>query len=279
MIYNTKIITYPDGKVQVKFYSKDIHVSDSISEKIQEARLQTIQNNDSSVTDPDLLIYQSKSRTIQNIYNIARSNIWDYFVTFTFNEKRVNRQSYEDCYQALKRYCNYIKKLYCPDLKYFFVPELHSDGISYHFHGLFANCLDLPVVKALNKDNDPLLDKKGRFIFNSPDYIYGFCTLTRIDDNFAVISYMSKYITKNLCDSTVGKNRYFCSQNVNRPQCKVACLSSSELDSLLIRSGIDTKYVKTIGDDDNQLSIFEIDSKLKDFYDGFHDVFFDWDDL
>ena len=190
LIYNTKIITYPDGKVQVKFYSKEIHVSDSVSEKIQEARQHTLETSDYSTTDPDLLIYQSKSRTIQNIYNIARSNIWDYFVTFTFNSARVNRQSYEDCYQAVKKYCDYIRKFYCPDLKYMLIPELHSDGVSWHFHGLFSNCLELPLEVAKNKNNEPLVDKKGRFIYNAPSYIYGFSTLTRIDDNFAVISFL-----------------------------------------------------------------------------------------
>ena len=277
MIYNTKITSFANGNVQVRFYTKDIHVKDELVEQIQKKRLKSLDNTDSVLTDPDLLLYQSKNRTIQNLYAIARSNVWDYFVTFTFNKDRVNRQSYEDCYNAVSRYVKWLKKKYCPNLKYLLVPELHSDGVSFHFHGLFANCLDIPLVVA-TKDGKELLDEKGRYIYNAPDYIYGFSTFTRIDDNFAVISYMTKYITKDLVDNTIGYNRYICSKDIARPVCKVAKLSQEQLEDLFSRSGVSINYCKTIGEEDNKLSIFEIDS-VNEFFDGFVSNFIDWDFL
>lgn len=278
MIYNTKILEFANGKKLVKFYAKPIHVNDSVTERVQEKKqiteeLKRINDNyDSSDRSKEL----SLSRTVQNIYNLSRSNVWDYFVTFTFNPKRVDRESYDDCLASVRRIIDFYRKFYCPEMKYLLVPEYHKDGKSIHFHGLFANCADLPLVIATGKDGQPLVDSKGRYIYNAPDYIYGFSTLTKVFDNFAVCSYMTKYITKELMIDTYGRNRYICSKNISRPVQKVANLTKSQLDSLLLSNKL--TYTKTVGEEETQVSIFEVDDN-KDFYNGFENVFFDYEDI
>ena len=176
MIYNTKILEFANGKKLVKFYAKPIHVNDSVTERVQEKKQITEElkrmydNFDSSDRSKDL----SLSRTIQNIYNISRSNVWDYFVTFTFNPKRVDREDYDDCLASVKKIIDYYRKFYCPDIKYLLVPEYHKDGKSIHFHGLFSNCAELPLVNAIGKDGNPLIDVKGRYKYNQEHYIYIF---------------------------------------------------------------------------------------------------------
>ena len=278
MIYNTKILEFANGKKLVKFYAKPIHVNDSVTERVQEKKQITEElkrmydNFDSSDRSKDL----SLSRTVQNIYNISRSNVWDYFVTFTFNPKRVDREDYDDCLVSVKKIIDYYRKFYCPDIKYLLVPEYHKDGKSIHFHGLFANCGELPLVIATGKDGNPLIDVKGRYIYNAPDYIYGFSTLTKVFDNFAVCSYMTKYITKELMLDTYGRNRYICSHNACRPVQKVAILTQSQLDALLVSNKL--TFTKTIGEDETKVSIFEVDDN-KEFYNGFEDIFYDFEDL
>lgn len=280
MIYNTKLIQYANGKCQLRFYSQDIHISDDITEIMKDKREDTINNSDSVVTDPELLIYQSKNRTINKIYDIARSNIWDYFGTFTLDPKKVNRQNYDDCLEAVNRFCRYLKDFYCPELSYLIIPELHKDGKSYHFHALLGNALLLPVKEAINPHTGEFItDSKGRYVYNVPDYIFGFCTVTRVQDNFAAIAYMTKYVTKELCDSTQGKHRYIVSKNVGRPFSSVAKLTQEEFNNMLIRPDLRISFMKSLGQDEYKMQIIELDNLSDSILIGLKDRFVNFEEV
>lgn len=152
----------------------------------------------------------STNRTVKMIYDIARSNVWDWFVTFTFSPEKVDRYDYSACAKKMSQWLNRMGKQ-CPDLKYLIVPEHHKDG-AWHFHGLFANCAGLDFVPSGH------IDGKGRTIYNVGKYRFGWTTATIVSDNHCVTSYLCKYVTKDLCSMTMGKKRYWCSRNVSRPE-------------------------------------------------------------
>ena len=135
------------------------------------------------------------------------------FVTITFDPEKVDRSNYYDVTKRLSFWLKNIKKRYAPDLTYLLVPELHKDKKSFHFHGLFANIGDMTMLKSG-------LEKDGNTIYNVNDYKLGFSAATRVKDNSKVCSYISKYITKELCTVTEGKKRYWASRNLNRVKAK-----------------------------------------------------------
>ena len=62
-----------------------------------------------------------------------------------------------------------------------------------------------------------LLSNDGDFIYNIENYKGGFSTATRIKDTKKAVSYIIKYITKELCEVTFHKRRYLPSNNLDLP--------------------------------------------------------------
>lgn len=258
MVYNCKVLEYAENRAQLRFYPQEIHVNDSISSKISDKIQQSKELNEKQgiESDKEKSNKNSLNRTIKTIYEITRSNVWDYFITFTFNPERINRQNYDDCLKACKNYLDFIKRNYCRDLKYICIPEFHpSDGVSYHFHGLLGNCDNLPTVES------GIFDKKGRVIYNLPNYIYGWNTATKIDNNFAVCAYMTKYISKDLVTNTSYQNRYICSRNVNRPKETNIYMNDNTFRNILTMNIDDVLYTKKVKTDNGYMYYVE----LKDF--------------
>lgn len=170
------------------------------------------------IGSPDDNLKRSHRRTVNKIYDIARSNSWDYFFTLTFNPQVIDSYSYTECAKKLSVWFNNMRKS-CPDMVYLVVPEQHKSG-RWHFHGLFANVDNMDFI-------DTGKYSKGKKIYNVGNYKFGFSTATHIDDVEKTVSYISKYITKELCDVTKGKKRYWCSRNVKTPVIKTACMGLS----------------------------------------------------
>lgn len=156
-------------------------------------------------------VLSSYRRTRRMIFDLCMSNLWEYFVTFTFAEDKVDRYDYEECSKKMANWINNVKKKFAPDIKYVVVPEQHKDG-AWHFHGVFANVGDMTFLDSGRKD------KHGRVIYNLYEYKFGFTTATYITDNMATCLYIQKYITKDLCGNLYNKKRYWCSRNLDKPK-------------------------------------------------------------
>lgn len=109
MEYNILITHYADNKQSVRIYKNQIHSDDEITQEIQESRDFVKQFNKENGVEPDKdwSDYVSKNRSINNIYLYGRSYIWEYFITLTFNEKRVNRYDFVDCMTSSHNYFNF----------------------------------------------------------------------------------------------------------------------------------------------------------------------------
>lgn len=156
------------------------------------------------------LNFKRSSRRSKNmIYDIARSNTWEWFITLTFNPEKVDSLDYDQCTKSLKNWLDRVRRKCDGDLKYIIIPELHKSG-RYHFHGLLSGAYGLAFVDSGHEVN-------GDIIYNIGSYKLGFTTATRVKDTNRVSMYIAKYVTKELTACTKGKKRYWASRNVEKP--------------------------------------------------------------
>lgn len=153
---------------------------------------------------------RSYRRTKNKIYDIVKSNHWEWFFTLTFNPEKVDSFDYDLTSKKLSKWLNNMR-VKCPDMSYMVVPEQHQSG-RWHFHGLFANVENMVFV------DSGISDKQGRTVYNVGKYRFGWSTATQITDVSKASSYLTKYVTKELCDTTKGKKRYWNSRNIQLPQ-------------------------------------------------------------
>lgn len=263
MVYNCRMYDYPEGS-HVTFYKKSITRNEDTGKrkdinKGKEKDNKTINNNNTDNNDADnntdnnLLnltqdgcrsreqeehsIQVSLSATKNRIYNIARSNTWEWFITLTFDRNKTNASDYDMIVYRLHIFLNNLQKRKCPDLKYLIVPELHKDKENYHFHGLISGCDNLRFRFSGH------FDKKDNPVYNIINWNYGFTTATRIQDSNKASSYITKYVTKQSELKLKYKKRYMCSRNIERTQPSFHILD--EEDFLKIYAG-DITYSKNV---------------------------------
>ncbi len=195
--YNLRVLNYPYGQ-QLTYYTNSVAYHNKPHEKLE----RSYHNSERTDEEREHCINVSLARTKNTIYNIARSHNWKWFVTFTFNRTKTNAGDFKAVMKRMARNLNNTKQRKCPNLKYLVVPELHLDNTNYHFHGLFSGCDELQFVFSGH------FDKKGRPVFNIPNWSWGFSTATLVDDSAAASNYICKYITKETEHYLFGQRRY-----------------------------------------------------------------------
>lgn len=247
----------------------------------------------------DRSLKSSVNRSKRMIYDYGRSNVWEWFFTFTFEPvEHFDRDNYEECRAKVCEWFRNVRRRCCKEIKYLIVPEQHKSG-AWHFHALVSNCDGLTFIKAKNQqrwlkiDGDYVYDKKGQpvpnkyfgdflrtsypdgdFIYNIKEFQSGFTTATRIVDTKKAVSYIVKYITKDLCECTFGKRRYLPSNNLELPELAYFTCDGKKLQNVLqyIEYRFCTKLsidcIKTYKVDvenySNTISVFEFGSEEKD---------------
>lgn len=233
--YNVKVTHYIDSH-SLRFYSKE--VTEKIDRPEKKKKYLCLEDQNPFKSDSDRSLVVSKNRTINKIYDICKSNEWEYFITLTFSKEKVDRYNYESVSQAMIKWLHSIKNSCSPDLRYIIVPELHKDG-AFHFHGLISNIGTMKMIdsKKRTKDND--------IIYNIKNYKLGFTTATKVKENNKVCTYITKYITKELCTTTENKKRYWSSKNLDKPEVEKFYLSEEQKKDLLDVIG-QPDYIKCV---------------------------------
>lgn len=209
------------------------------------------------ISDIKRSVISSRNRAKNMIYDYARSNVFDYFVTLTFNPDLVDSFDYSECSQKLSKWLNNFRSRYAPGVKYLFVPELHKSG-RYHFHGIMADIGDMKLVDSGKKTPN------GETIYNIGNYKLGFTTATKITDRFRTATYIGKYITKELSGHIRGKKHYWVSRNLDLPV--VENISLEQLNNM----GIDREFLENnssysksveyeLGDTTRKVSYYEFE--------------------
>ena len=179
-------------------------------------------------TEKEIVNIKSKSRTIKSIYDITKSNEWEYFTTFTFDKKKVDRYNYEEITNKFSKWLRNQKSRVNKNMYYIVVAELHKDG-AYHFHGLFSNVENWKIKKATNPRTGELLKYKEKQIYSINQYKLGISEISKVKDTDKVANYITKYITKELITQTENKRRYWASKNLKKPEKEMLYLKENQI--------------------------------------------------
>ncbi len=225
------------GSIQNEKKNRDIN-DDKIIEKKNEVLFEENEKTDIEENKKKSQL-ESRNRTIQNIYGIARSNKWDLFLTITFNPVLVDSTNYEEVVRKTNNWLRNLKKRVAPNMKYLLIPELHADKKKWHFHGLLADCPELTLI-----ETD--IVRNGKRVYNLGNWKYGFTEVTYVEDTRRVSSYIVKYITKEVCDVTFGKKRYWASKNCTRPEQVMSVDLVDNIQDYIRSIADDIKHIKKI---------------------------------
>ena len=235
---------YPNDKYKVTVFNNPL-----IIPKPKKGR--TV--NRSSEKPSDDAITESLRRTRTTIFDYALSNDFEYFVTFTFNPKKIDRYSIDETFNTMKYWLNRQKK-HSPDFAYVIVPEFHKDG-AIHFHAL---------IRAYNGDMKPTqVFQNGKRVYNVTGFTSGFTNAQKMDDNQEkTAGYITKYITKDTINR-FNKRRYWASKNLQKPVKHYGSLESLNISQYIIDDNM------AFHSDDHNISVYQFkrDSIVDSVYD------------
>lgn len=193
MWYNVRIKTFPDGHKQY-FWSEN-YISRDVPDELKNQKLR----RKLSEPDNDGRFRYSLRRAVNQVYDLARANDFDWFITLTLDPQVVDRTNYEECAKIIRVF---TKRLQRNGNTWLIVPELHSDGKSYHFHGLVQGELDLTHWKGE--------------VYNLNNFEFGYTTAMKIKDPQRVATYIAKYLTKDI-SVPKGRKCYWASRSLAKP--------------------------------------------------------------
>lgn len=193
MLVKAKIKTYPDGTNQVIVYKESFLTGKAAKkDNFYVSRLSRTPQEVEDERAQDLHSNLGKSK--RKIRDYILSNEFDMFWTITFAK---DRKDSEKCFIKLQNWIKYMKKKY-GKFDYLIIPEKHKTG-EIHFHGV-TNGFKGRLI-------DSGIKKKGITVYNADNWKHGFSTVTYIRDRRRTASYVTKYITKEMHQSTVGKGK------------------------------------------------------------------------
>lgn len=271
------MITYPDLSKQFRVYSQTVI---SPGEKKKSRYKNPFDGEWTRDIDGDVMKHfdhvqeVSMKRTKKKVYDYAKCNNWDWFVTLTFNKRKVDRYDYDECIKKLKFWIDYVRRS-SPTVSYLVVPEQHKDG-AWHFHGLFAGLNERQIVwtgkYVIKRDR-----KEGRRsrmvrtndkIYKFGSYKLGWMTATKVRDKDRVTSYITKYITKDMMAGLYGRKRYWNSRNLLTPVEEV--YNIDKVDRFILAGELEesaqysTVSYAQYGDMTQVVEIFEVDSSIEE---------------
>ena len=180
----------------------------------------------------DESIHRSIRRTKSTIADLVLCNNFEFFCTFTFDKRKVDRYNVNACKRVMSTWLH-RQRQHSPELEYLIVPEFHKDG-ALHFHALISN------FNGRLKDSKKM--QNGRKVYNMTGYRSGFTTAVPIDHNKAAVSnYIKKYITKDM-PMIHNKKRYWVSNNLQRPVKKINIFSSIKTLPLFTKKIYEADY-------------------------------------
>jgi hypothetical protein len=238
--YNAKIIQYANHTTQIRLYQNVIESEKNKSEhKVMKKNF--LNDTKNRFEDKEESRRSSLARTRRVISDYAKSANWEWFVTLTFDPRKVNdRSDFTECMQKVRFWLNNQRKRFATDLQYLAVPELHKDLMNWHIHILVARTGQMKFTESGHRT------RKGQIIYNLSNWKFGFSTATKIEDTKRCAIYILKYITKESNLIAFNKNRYYVSKNLQKPQVDFLLIQKNEQEEFISQMkdslGLDETY-------------------------------------
>lgn len=231
-----KILGYGDKK-KIKLTTMNILRTDGIEDDDDSNSNNRCLVNDSKLSD-------NISRAKNTIFELAFCNPWDYFFTATLNPAKYDRTDLEKFHKDLTQWFRNYNKKYNIKIQFLLIPELHSDGKTWHMHGfLYGIPQDhLQLFKIGDTMGKALAEKvkNGDTVFNWSAYVnkFGFCSLEPIKNAEAASKYVTKYINKSLVSSVTDLNAhlYYHSRGLNKGTIKKKGTMSANIEPDFVNS-------------------------------------------
>lgn len=176
----------------------------------------------------DVKLFENISRAKRTIKELAFCNNWQWFFTGTLDKNKYDRENLEKFHKDFTEFLRYFAKNNHLENKIDFlvIPELHSDGKSWHLHGFLNN---LPVEYLTQFKIGMQMSKHILNKVNNGDVVYkwlayenkfGFNDIEPIRNQEAISNYITKYISKELgsCVKELGAHLYYHSRGLNKAE-------------------------------------------------------------
>ena len=86
LIHNVRIYNYLGGQ-QIRLYKKPVGRCADIWDDVESTKKEKDKDKKKGVKDEERSNVVSRNRTIQKVYEVTRSNMWEWFITQTFKSK------------------------------------------------------------------------------------------------------------------------------------------------------------------------------------------------
>ena len=220
--YNCKVRYFPDNQIKITCFSrcifnplqaeqtgKELAIQPSLKEynpETGEMSYKFVEGK--TILDPftgeyvPFTLYRDPSekrvrndsikRAIDKAFEIGLANQFQYFITLTLDQSKIDRYDVSKIYPKLRNWLSNMVQRYQMD--YILFPEYHKQEAgktvcAIHFHAL-VNAQNLKLIDSGKRT------KNGQTIYNLPGWKYGFSTVIKLDGRSAIVRYVTKYITK-----------------------------------------------------------------------------------
>lgn len=228
-LYNMKVV-YCNDYIQLYTFNNDKFYKNKDFDDKKALNILNIDtdnlkiNNYSDTSDIKGIEIKNIIRSKLQCQRLAKcnSNIWETFITLTFQKNVININVGN---KEFKNFVRKIRRIY-KDFKYLCVPEFQKRG-AIHYH----------LLTNISIKNDKLIYKQidNKKFLHIKYWNNGFTKVDNIKNDIKkIIGYISKYMTKDIDDRLFGKHRYFYSQNLNKPQISYLNLSDKKHCEFLI---------------------------------------------
>lgn len=166
------------------------------------------------VNEEKLDVNISRART--KVFEYAYCNDWNYFITLTIDPNKYDRKNLKMYYKDFSQWLKNYQKKHDIKLQYLLIPELHSDGQSWHMHGFITGIPPNQISEFEALKHPQKLIDKGYMNWLEYSHKFGFVSLDKVRSREAAAKYVTKYINKSLKNSIkgLGAHLYYCSKGL-----------------------------------------------------------------
>lgn len=244
-------------------------------------------------------IPRSRRRALDNFIGYAMCNTWRYFITLTFDPRKIDRSKRSEVCKAWELVRKKLQYRF-PEVRTILITEEHNTDKCLHFHGLIGGCdLSMYLSPAINnmkyistydfttrqkiyaKDlNGNLIPNKyygqllktkyGDQIYNFTKdlYDFGFSTIVKLHNedipgsNDKVVMYLRKYMSKDYNSNGYNKKSYFRTANLEFKEKIVTKSVDTSTGQVLNELLYSDKVLKK---DNEKMSVYIINDTSLDF--------------
>lgn len=192
--------------------------------------------------DVDRAVRRAKAR----VRDIAVANDFQWFVTLTLDQEKIDRYDVKTITRKLSAWCdNQVRR---HGLRYVLIPERHKDG-AIHFHGFMSwdGEGDFVVESGTFTKTGWAKPRKARSaaqaaawradgakpVFNLPKWTLGFSTAIAVYGEYgAAVGYVCKYVGKQMEGGKIGGRWYYSGGKLREPRVELCDLSLTDFDGL-----------------------------------------------